>query len=430
VEGRPDADPESDAPIDGDTPPDSGPEPDALPTPDGSSDSGARPDAPAFPFGEHRGTMADGIILPDHLPRADLDSATADFYDVWKRRYLAPGCAEGELRVHSAPATSAFTVSEGQGYGLLIVVQMAGHDAAARDVFDALYRYVLAHPSGLTANLMAWAQNEGCDDIDGNDAATDGDLDIAYALLMADRQWGSAGAINYRAAAERVVRAILMAEIHPANTILVGDWAGPETSYYTGTRSSDFMPGHAKAFRAATAEARWDAVVDRLYEIVAHLQTNHAPETGLLPDFIVEATGESPRPAPSGWLEGNSDGRYSWNACRTPWRLGVDAVFTGDARARRAVRAMTSWVRTQTGDRPARIRDGYRLNGRATGSNAEMAFVAPFGVAAMVEPDGGTNQPWLNALWDEIAAREADDYFGDSIKLLAMILMSGNSWSP
>ena len=56
---------------------------------------------------------------------------------------------------------------------------------------------------------MAWAQNESCQDIEGRNSATDGDLDIAYALLLADVQWGSIGEINYRGEAERTLEAIV-----------------------------------------------------------------------------------------------------------------------------------------------------------------------------------------------------------------------------
>ena len=34
------------------------------------------------------------------------------------------------------------------------------------------------------------------DEPGGTDSAFDGDCDIAYALLLADAQWGSAGAID------------------------------------------------------------------------------------------------------------------------------------------------------------------------------------------------------------------------------------------
>ena len=45
-------------------------------------------------------------------------------------------------------------------------------------------------------------------------SATDGDLDIAFGLLLADKQWGSAGAINYLAEARKVIAAIKMFEMN------------------------------------------------------------------------------------------------------------------------------------------------------------------------------------------------------------------------
>ena len=43
---------------------------------------------------------------------------------------------------------------------------------------------------------MAWQQaiiNDEIVDVNGVDSALDGDMDIAYSLLLADKQWGSDG---------------------------------------------------------------------------------------------------------------------------------------------------------------------------------------------------------------------------------------------
>ena len=58
-----------------------------------------------------------------------------------------------------------------------------------------MYHYYLAHPSSIGPHLMAWQQSDNGKalvDPNGADSATDGDLDIAYALL-ADKIWGSSG---------------------------------------------------------------------------------------------------------------------------------------------------------------------------------------------------------------------------------------------
>ena len=74
--------------------------------------------------------------------------------------------------------------------------------------------------------------------------------------------------------------------------------------------------------------------------------------------------------------------------------------------------------------------DGYSLAGGVTGGGPSLAFSAPFAVSAMVEPAVGSNAPWLNALWDDLAGQGISEYYGDSIKMLAMIVVSGNWWTP
>ena len=54
---------------------------------------------------------------------------------------------------------------------------------------------------------MAWAQTKNFTDIDGT-SATDGDMDIAYSLLLANEQWGSNGKINYLKEAQLMIAAI------------------------------------------------------------------------------------------------------------------------------------------------------------------------------------------------------------------------------
>jgi endoglucanase len=390
---------------------------------------------PTHPFGAHRTAYTAGAIAPT-APRARLDATTASFYDQWKARYLHRGCTANRAYVATLGDTSGATVSEAHGYGMLITVYMAGHDRDAQTNFDALVRFYQDHPSRYTPALLAWAQDATCRDIMGADSATDGDLDVAYALLLADRQWGSRGAIDYAALARRMIADILRGDVHPtASTLLTGD-AAMTTADRDGTRLSDFMPDHLRAFATASGSARWTTVLDREYQLVATLQRDYTRSalgisTGLLPDFAVGMNAARPTPAPPRWLEGPDDGAYSWNACRTPWRLATDWLLHGDVRARTAVETMNTWVRRVTTERPDRIQSGYSLTGdRLAGTNTgELAFIAPFAVSATVD---ARNQAWLDALWTAVATPSlaSQPYFGNTIRLLSMIVVSGNAWAP
>jgi endo-1,4-beta-D-glucanase Y len=272
--------------------------------------------------------------------------------------------------------------------------------------FDGLYAYFLDHPSANDAGLMAWAQDASCNDVDGPDSATDGDLDIAYALLLD----GNAGAST-------VIASIRASEIGAGNQILVGDWAGPDDSHYTGTRPSDFMPGHFRAFG-------WDDVLDKTYASIAALQSGFAPDTGLLPDFAIDADTDAPSPAPGGWLEGPDDGHFSYNACRTPWRIALDS---GDPRARAAVQKVEAWAKQTTGGDVAQLVNGYALDGTPIGDGPDLAFLAPMAAGSIVTDD----QAWVDASWDAlVAAGPSGSYYGDSLRLLAMIAMTGHWRTP
>ncbi len=385
------------------------------------------------PFGSHPASYAAGSILPSNHAPAALDQATRDFYDAWKGRFLKQTCGAGRYVVEAKTQSGNLTVSEAHGYGMVLAALMAGHDPDARAIFDGMFTFFREHPSIFTPGLMAWYQRKSCGDAQGGDSATDGDLDIAYALLLADKQWGSCGAIDYAAEAANVLAGIQTGEVDTSGSYLrLGDWTDPtdDPQYYQSTRSSDFMPDHLRAFAAASGNPVWTSILNHTYTVFDGLQTTHSPTTGLLPDFIANPLG-TPSPVGPGFLEGPNDGAYDYNACRDPWRLGTDFLVSGDARAKTAVQRMTTWIRAATGNDPANIQSGYQLDGTlsAGADYRSMAFVAPFGVGAMAD---ATNQAWLNGIWDLVNATslDAEAYYENTLKLLAMIVMSGNWWTP
>ena len=80
---------------------------------------------------------------------------------------------------------------------------------------------------------MAWTIPEQAG---GENSAFDGDADIAYALLLADAQWGSTGIINYKAEALILITAILESTVGPQSRLpMLGDWVGFDTSVSFGS---------------------------------------------------------------------------------------------------------------------------------------------------------------------------------------------------
>lgn len=386
-----------------------------------------------FPFPQHVAYTA-GTIKPA-VSQSVMDETNRLFYNGWKAAYLVNGCQTNHYYI-KYQTTGAVTVSEAHGYGMVIFALMAGYDANAQVYFDGMYRFFTNHQSSITPYLMGWQENPGCVFASGgDDSATDGDLDIAYALLLADRQWGSSGAINYLAEGRKVIAAAMAGEINSSIwSIRLGDWATSGTSqsfaYATGTRPSDFMMDHFRAYQVFGGNTNWTRVIDRCYAVISAIQTNNSPNTGLICDFVVNA-GTTPAPAPANYLEGTTDKDYGYNSCRVPWRIATDYLVSGDPRAKAAVDRINSWIQGKTGGNPANIKDGYNLtNGNALASTAyEISFSAPFAVGAMVN---ATNQLWLNKLWTNVTSQaiSSSAYFGNTIKMIDLIVLSGNWWTP
>jgi hypothetical protein len=383
-----------------------------------------------FPFPQH--TQYHTHIKPNQYTQDQLDDQVRAFYDQWKAKYLINGCEDDQYYVFFDSGNTV-TVSEAMGYGMMIVPLMAGYDPDAKTIFNGLYRYYKAHPSHIMPHLMAWKQITGCVDADGPDSATDGDIDIAFGLLLAHAQWGSQGSINYFHEAELIINDIMGTTAAEGDinqdyySIKLGDWVR-SGHFMRGTRTSDFITDHFRAFKCAVKDTSWSFVIDECYALVDSMQTNFSPETGLLPDFIDDVD-SSPVPAPANYLEGDHDGEYYYNACRDPWRLASDYLISGDERAKNAVLKIAKWFYQSTGGSVNNIHAGYHLDGTNIYSWDDNAFTAPFTVGAMLDT---ANQQWLNKLYTKIRSYSINSggYYDNSIKLMSMITLSGNYWVP
>ncbi|MFI1712211.1 glycosyl hydrolase family 8 [Streptomyces litmocidini] len=382
---------------------------------------------PAVPFGSHLKPYAAGVLKPSGTQSA-LDQKVVDYYNRWKAAFVRQNCGNGWYQIISPDADHPY-VAEAQGYGMVVTATMAGADPDAKKIFDGLVKWKIDHPSSVNPNLLAAEQDASCKSVNGGDGATDGDMDVAYGLLLADRQWGSSGTYDYRDLALKHIAAIKKDEVNPTTKLLkLGDWSSSGDQYYWISRTSDWMVDHFRAFRAASGDTTWDAVRSAHQTQISRLQSTYASGTGLLPDFVVD-TNTTPRPAPGQVLEDPNDGSYWWNACRTPWRIADDAVTSGDTTSLAAARKLNGWIKTKTGGDPNKIAVGYKLNGTPISSGSEAAFFAPFAVAAMTDPG---SQAWLDALWNKMLATPVDtsSYFSASIQLQVMITASGNHWVP
>jgi endo-1,4-beta-D-glucanase Y len=366
-----------------------------------------------------------------------MDTKVKAAYDAWKAARLAASPSFVGAGIYSGVTiTDGYHVqfadpaescrSEGQGYGMLILVLMAGYESNAQAIFDGLFKVARARPAyGMptTANahlyLMEWRLYANMGSAGGGYNASDGDLDIALALLMAHRQWGSGGAINYWQEAQNTIAAI-----KAVNFASTGEQYLPQNL----SRTSDYMIGHFRSFKAATGDTFWDTARTRSAALIAGIIASYSATYKLVPDFIYKP-GTDPQPSPGNLIEGEWEGWYGPNACRVPWRWGTDYVWSGDATWKGYAKDIVSFIQTDCAGNPFNGHDGWMLNGAFTNSHTYMAegIHGPAMVGCMVD---ATFQSFLNTEFTTHADNFTTDYYDSELQLLPMIVASGNWWRP
>ncbi len=323
-----------------------------------------------------------------------IDSSAA--YTTWKSKYVS-ACGDGSARVVK---NGNETVSEGIGYGMLLAVNNAD-----RATFDALWKYYQVRRNG--NGLMNW-KIDGCTtNATGQNGASDGDLDTAMALIMADKRW-----TGYSAGATALVGAIKAHELTTAGSYSVlkpGDaYNGADCLNY-----SYFSPGYYRVFAKYTNDTSWNKLADDAY---GALNSAANGTTGLVPNW---SNGSFQPGCASG------DGNYGYDAARTPWRVAVDYVWFGTPAAKTYLSKLVTWV----GNGISVVGDGYTLSAAspavALSTNHNSTFTGAFSCAAMAYSQARTEE-FATAL----KAIKDNTYYEESLRALYMLLLAGNFAPP
>lgn len=288
----------------------------------------------------------------------------------------------------------------------------------------------------------------------GTRSAADGDMDIIYSLIVADKQWGSDGRYNYREIALEMLEGFWRSVIHVNyRTILLGDWAfrarpadGPVL--HNSTRPSDFMLSHLRAYKAFDTQRDWQEVIDATLNAIATIRDDQhsagAPNNGLLPDFTVRSSvNDRWVPAPPRFLESPNDGIYNWNSCRIPWRFGTDYLLYGNTAMignlanpslfTYSVKPLDDFAKARVGNDRSTMTGlgaGIPLDAPIANStqSSNAGFAAPFLVTAAAMRN---DQAWVDAFWAYPGLSDFhNNWYADYYKLIVMITASGNYWKP
>jgi endo-1,4-beta-D-glucanase Y len=375
-----------------------------------------------FPFPQNRENSR--CIYPKLYRNEDVQAA----YDQWKRDTVTTDGANGFRRVKrpNEPGLEVnSTVSEGIAYGMLAAVYMND-----QTLFDDLWKYEQQHLGQY--GLMDWnIKADGSGPTSGGSGpATDADEDMAFALLMADKQWGGKGSLakNYLDFAKGMMTNIWNNEIYDFK--YVRSWPGADSS---NINLSYFAPAYYKLFAKidTTPTSNWTAVVDTMYTVFnASLNSSNGnTDNGLVPAWC-DSSGK-PNGGAFGSTGGPSPTNYQYDSCRTPFRIGLDWCWNGEARAQAYVAKTSKFF---NGITVAKMVDGYDLNGTPhaqyqTGANAQIqssAFIGPAGVGAM---SNASYQTFVNDAYGVLITGKAlvgGTYYDDSWMVLSLLMMTAN----
>jgi endo-1,4-beta-D-glucanase Y len=330
-----------------------------------------------FPFPQRR--FSSSCIYPSTCTDNDVSVGWQNY----KTKFIVDG-GDGSLRVQR-PENSNDSVSEGLAYGMLFAVYLND-----KTTFDKLWQYVQKHLDN--NELMNWQINSnGSTTGNGGNSATDGDEDMAFALVMADKQWG-----GYASAAKDFTAKVLAKDFSEDGTVRGGDAYDPVNPSY-------LAPAFYRVFASYTGDSRWNTVLEKSYQI---LQGAANGTTGLVPD----------------WSSGRSGPDYTYDAARTPYRVALDACWHDEPRAKAFSEKVGAFF---AGVGVANIRDGFSLDGTITGMHKNSTFIGPAGVAGMV---GKQTQLVLDA-YTQVATdlnEGTESYYNMSWALFTALMMTGN----
>jgi endo-1,4-beta-D-glucanase Y len=374
-----------------------------------------------FPFPQNR--EASRCTYPTDYRNADVMAAYRRWYD----DTVTSNGAGGHLRIrrtkdYDADENVDSTVSEGIGYGMLIAVYMND-----QHLFDELWKYEQQwlNPNG----LMDWRIKADGSGRLGTGAATDADEDMAFALVLADKQWGGKGSLSdsYANIAKTQIdniwkHEIIDGKLANASDNAFGGWGFINISY--------FAPAYYRVFKDVSGNNGWDDVIKTVYDTLddALMHTNTPQDNGLVPAWW-DAMGKQ--------AKANGDGRswYQYDSCRTPFRIALDWCWNGEARAQAYMTKTSAFFSSVGADA---LVDGYNLDGsphpqyavNGDGGSAlvgqSAAFMGPAAVGAMVDRK---YRGFMDAAYKKLKGLDlvvGGTYYDDSWNVMSLLMLSAN----
>jgi len=287
---------------------------------------------------------------------------------------------------------TAQTVSEGIGYGMIMMVYFSDNSRSYKDEFDRLWAY---YNNFLNQNnLMNWKIN-GFNNTAEYNAATDAEFDVAFALEMAYYQFGDQKYLND---AQTLIGKIKQFEMETDGLHKPGDmWNSKRNPSYVSPAAFELFKRVDNSF--------WTTALTRNYTL---LKANQNQTTGL----------------PSDWSSDNGNpvdnNDFGYDASRAPWRWAWSYAWYGHADAKTLLDKLAAWVSTKTA---TSINGAINVNGSMGGCCNNSTFIGPLMNSLQVDNKYQTN---MNSYWTTMIGKTEESYFNKAMQLLTGLLATGN----
>jgi oligosaccharide reducing-end xylanase len=379
---------------------------------------------------------------------AEVDSkvttAVNRFFGIGTGESATPTAASGYRCYYELPqdATMAFiwaadsddVRSEGMSYGMMIAVQMN-----LRPQFDALWKFAKTYMqfpanTGTTAwkhyfrwqgrvtrsNATNWTVEFGAT----TGPAPDGDEYFAAALYVADRRWGSTGAVNYKLEADNISAAML-------HNVATSDGRYPIIStsnnmvvFFPQGASNGFTDPsyHLPAFYELYAQAGPAADATRWRQLAttsrSFLVSSAHPASGLHPDYATFAG--MPRTAAAG----DRHDEFQYDAWRVVLNMAIDYAWVSGAAS----------MKTQTEKYHAFFADMlvtgnvtnclFRVDGTMGSGGGSTALTGTLAAGSLASA-AANRATYVNNLWTVAQQSGTYRYYQEALYLMSLLAVAG-----
>lgn len=328
-------------------------------------------------------------------------------FDIYMKSYYEAQGDQARIKFDEAK----YTVSEGIGYGMILMVYFSDNQKSYQSEFDKLWNYYKSHLDG--NGLMNWKIDGFSGGGPGTGGATDAEEDVAFALAMAYYQFGDN---KYKEGASSLIAKIRQYEFASDGMHYPGDQrqGGPKNPSYISPAAYEVF----KDFDSGNSSF-WDKAISTNYNL---LLKNRNSKTGI----------------PSGWSDASGNAQvgnngynftgYDYDAVRAPWRWAWSYAWYGHSQAKDLSSKLAAWVSEQpAGQLYINMKqDGTaNLTGepcKSNGCKANGSSIGSLSASLIVDPK---YKEKLDANYLTLISQQ-QGYYHSSLRLLVGLLVTGN----